>query len=57
MATDNNTLLQKYALEVLYVGTGSTDLTTNVIRRLAALAPGEMTARLKAMIVSAGGKN
>lgn len=59
MAADNDSLLQRYALEVLYIGTGSADLTTNVVMRLEALKTTipEMTARLKAMVVSAGGKN
>lgn len=51
---DNNTGLQKRLLEVEYVGTGSTDLTTNLVRKLNA-GTGEMTARLKALIVAAGG--
>jgi hypothetical protein len=55
----NNTLLQKYLREVVYPGVSSTDLTSNVSRRLIGLAPTyqEMTARLKAMIVAAGGTN
>jgi len=56
MAQGNNEKLQIYATDTLYVGTASTDLTTNIIRRLNALT-GDMTARLKAMIVSAGSKN
>lgn len=56
MPQENNGRLQTYLTTVVYVGTASTDLTTNIIRRLAALT-GEMTARFKAMIVSAGTSN
>lgn len=56
MPKGNNGNLQVYFATVLYVGTSSTDLTTNLIRRLAALT-GDMTARLKAIIVTAGDKN
>lgn len=53
-ATGNNELLQVYLKETVYVAGPSADLTTNVARRLLELT-GEMTARLKAMTVSAGG--
>lgn len=56
MPQGNNGKLQVYFATVLYVGTSSLDLTTNIMRRLAALT-GDMTARLKAMIVTAGDKN
>lgn len=56
MPQSDNELLQVYAVGTLFVGTSSSDLTTNILRRLAALT-GEMTARFKAMIVSAGGSN
>lgn len=48
--------VQVYLATVVYVGTASTDLTTNWIRRMNALT-GDLTARLKAIIVSAGTKN
>ncbi len=51
-----NTHLQKYFKEVLYVGTASNDMTTNLVRRMAALT-GDVTARMKAIIVSSGTKN
>ena len=56
MPQGNNEKLQIYLVGTVYVGTASTDLTTNIVRRLAALT-GEMTARLLGMIVSAGSKN
>jgi hypothetical protein len=56
MAQENNSLLQTYLVGTVYLGSASTDLTTNMIRRLLELT-GEMTARLKAMVVSAGGSN
>lgn len=56
MPNGNASKLQNYLTQTVYVGTASTDTTTNIIRRLKALT-GEMTARLKAMIVSAGGSN
>lgn len=56
MPQGNNEKLQVYFATVLYVGTASTDVTTSIMRRLAALT-GDMTARLKAMIVTAGSKN
>lgn len=56
MPQDNNSQLQVYLTTVVYIGTASTDLTTNIVRRLKELT-GEMTARLKSMIVSAGGSN
>lgn len=51
-----NEKVQIYAVGTLYVGTSSTDLTTNLIRRLKELT-GDMTARLKSIIVSAGTSN
>ena len=56
MPQENNSKMQVYFATVLYIGTSSTDLTTNIVRRLAALT-GEMTARLKSIIVSAGSSN
>lgn len=56
MPKDNNSLLQIYLVGTVYVGDASTDLTTNIMRRLRELT-GEMTARFKAMIVSAGSSN
>jgi hypothetical protein len=47
---DNNTLMQGYLVA------GSTDLTSDVVKNLATRV-GEMTARMKALIVAAGGKN
>jgi hypothetical protein len=47
---DNNTLMQGYL-----VG-GSTDLTSDVVKNLATRT-GEMTARMKALVIAAGGKN
>ena len=51
-----NEKLQVYFKGVLYVGTASSDMTTNLVRRIAALT-GDVTARVKAIIVSAGTKN
>lgn len=56
MPQENNGLLQTYLTNVVYVASASADLTTNIVRRLRELT-GDMTARLKAMIVSAGGSN
>jgi hypothetical protein len=56
MPKGNNGTLQVYLTGTVYVGTASTDLTTNIMRRLKELS-GDMTARLKAMIVSGGDKN
>lgn len=56
MPEENNSKLQTYLTNTVYVGTASTDVTTNIIRRLKQLT-GEMTARFKAMIVSAGTSN
>lgn len=54
MPQGNNEKVQTYALNtLLYV---SLDVTTNIIRRLNALT-GDMTARLKSIIVSAGSSN
>lgn len=53
---DQNSLVQVYLVGTVYAGTASTDLTTNLTRRLAALS-GDMTARLQSIIVSAGSKN
>lgn len=51
---DQNSQVQTYALNtLLYV---STDVTTNITRRMNALT-GDMTTRLKSIIVSAGSKN
>lgn len=52
----NEGKMQTYLSTVVYVGSASTDLTTNIVRRLLQLS-GEMTARLKAMIVSSGTSN
>lgn len=56
MAQGNNEKMQIYFVGTLYVGTASKDVTTSIVRRLAALT-GDMTARLKSIIVSAGSKN
>lgn len=56
MPQENNSKLQTYLVGTVFVGTASTDLTTNIVRRLLQLT-GEMTARLKAMIVSSGTSN
>lgn len=53
-ASENNGKLQNHLVGTVFAGTASTDLTTNVVRRIAALT-GEVTARLKAMLVAAGG--
>lgn len=53
---ENNSKLEVYFQNVLYVGTASLDVTTNLTRRMAALT-GDATARLKAIIVAAGGSN
>lgn len=54
MAADQDSQVQTYCKNtLLYV---SADVTTNIMRRLAALT-GDMTARLKAIIVAAGSKN
>jgi hypothetical protein len=45
-----------YLTGTVYVGTASTDVTTNIIRRLKELT-GDMTARLKSIFVSAGTSN
>lgn len=47
--------VQKVLLETVYIGTGSTDLTTNMVRWLAAqTAPPEKTAQVQALLVLAG---
>ncbi len=51
-----NEYLWIYLHDTVYVATPSNDLTTLIVRRLAALT-GDMTARFKAMIVSAGTSN
>lgn len=56
MAQHENDKIQKYLTGTVYVGTASSDLTTNLIRRLKELS-GDMTARLKAIIVSSGTSN
>lgn len=45
-----------YLINTVYAGVASTDLTSNIIRRLKQLS-GEMTARLKAIFSSAGSPN
>jgi hypothetical protein len=56
MPQECNAKMQIYFDQVLYVGTDSADLTTNLVRRLKELT-GEMTARFKAIIVAAGSSN
>lgn len=56
MAQGNNEKSQVYFATVLYVGTSSTDVTTSFVRRMAALT-GDMTARLKSILLSAGSPN
>lgn len=56
MPQGNNEKLQVYLVGTVYVATPSTDLTTMIVRRLGELT-GDMTARFKAMILSAGSKN
>jgi hypothetical protein len=51
-----NEKVQTYLTVTVYPGTASTDVTFNIIRRLKELT-GDMTARLKAIIVSAGTSN
>lgn len=53
---DTEGKLENYFQTVLYIGTASLDVTTNITRRMAALT-GDATARLKAIIVAAGGSN
>lgn len=48
--------VQTYLTNTVFPASASSDLTTNLIRRLKALT-GDMTARLKAIIVSAGTSN
>lgn len=57
MAQGNNEKLWVYLHDSLYAATPSEDLTTMITRRMAALTNSEMTARLKAMIVTAGSSN
>jgi hypothetical protein len=56
MAQGVNEKVQVYLIGTVFVGTNSTDLTTNWIRQMKALT-GNMTARMKAIIVSAGTSN
>ena len=56
MPQDCNDKMAVYFDQVLYPGTDSIDLTTNLLRRLKALS-GEMTARFKQVIVAAGSSN
>lgn len=56
MPQGNNEMVQTLLVTVTYVGTASTDVTTNIVRRLKELT-GEMTARLKSIIVAAGTSN
>lgn len=56
MAKHNDEKVQNYLTQTVYPGAASPDLTTNISRRLRELL-GEMTARLKSIYVSAGGKN
>jgi hypothetical protein len=51
-----NECVQIYLVGTVFVGQASADLTTNIIRELN-LMTGDMTARLKALIVSSGTKN
>lgn len=55
MAKDDNAKVQEYLNETVYAD-ASKDLTTNIIRRLKQLT-GDMTARFKAIISSAGTSN
>lgn len=58
MPKDVNAKLQVYFSTVTYIGTASSDLTSSIVRREIDLAATkEMTARIKAMIVSAGTSN
>lgn len=54
MPQEHNSKMGTYLTNTIYVGTASTDLTTNIARRLKELT-GEMTARFKAIVASAGG--
>lgn len=49
-----NEKTEAYLVGTVYVGTASTDLTTNLVRRLKELT-GQMEARWKSIIASAGG--
>lgn len=52
----NEAKVQEYLNETVYPGTASTDVTTNIVRRLAALT-GDATARFITIIKAAGGNN
>lgn len=54
MPQEHNAKLETYLTNTVYAGSASTDLTTNIARRLKELT-GDMTARLKSLIASAGG--
>lgn len=56
MPQGNNEKVQVLLVGTTYLGQASTDLTTNICRRLRELT-GDMTARLKAIIVAAGSSN
>lgn len=57
MAVALEAMLQIYFKNVLYVGTASNDVTTNLVRRIGQLTHPEITARVKAIIVAAGTSN
>lgn len=56
MAGETNSKLQTYLTNTVFVGTASTDLTFNLIRQLKTLT-GDMTARFKSILASAGAPN
>lgn len=56
MPEGDNEKAQTYLTNTVYAGTASTDLTTNLIRRLKELT-GDMTARVKSIISSSGTSN
>ena len=56
MAQEVNSTVMIYLATVVYVATPSTDLTTMLVRRIAELT-GEVTGRVKSVIVSAGASN
>lgn len=59
MAQEVNAKLQVYLVTAVYIGTASSDLTTNIIRGMKDLAGSyrEMTARFKGLIGGAGTSN
>lgn len=57
MPQDNNEKVQNHLVGTVYAGTASTDLTTNVNRRINDKTQPEHTARVKEIVTDAGGAN